>query len=215
MATSSPPPDALLLLTSVCPHCPSVLESLIALLKEGVIGRLELVNIAAHPEVAQAVGARTVPWMRVGQFELEGVLTSGELRHWAEICNTAEGIAEYFYHMLKHGRRDKVERLIRAKPQHAAVLAELMANPAASMAVRLGIGAVLEEFHGTSLASPMIPTLAELTQSGDALTRADACHFLTLIGGEAVVPHLRNCLNDEAAEVREIAQEALDIMGSK
>jgi HEAT repeat protein len=75
--------------------------------------------------------------------------------------------------------------------------------------VRLGIGAVLEELHGSGLAEIIIPDLGELARNGDALTRADACHFLSLIGGRQVVPWLRICLDDEDKEVREIAAEAL------
>ena len=202
-------PDALLLLAPGCPHCPVVLEGLSALLKEGVIGRLEAVNIAVYPEVAQALGARSVPWTRIGPFELEGTLMPAELRHWAEAAFKPEGMKAYFFQMLKNGRRDKVERAIRTEPQRSIIFAELMRDPDTSMAVRLGISAVLEEFHGTGLTDALIPALAELSRNGDALTRADACHFLSLIGGNAIIPHLHACLDDEDSEVREIAQEAL------
>lgn len=204
-------PDALLLLATACPHCPAVLEGLGALLKEGMIGRLEAVNLAAHPEFAQALGVRTVPWTRIGPFELEGALTPAELRFWADAASKPEGMKTYFFQMLKNGRRDKVERAIRTEPQRSMVFAELMRDPESSMAVRLGISAVLEEFHGTGLTDALIPGLAELSRNADALTRADACHFLSLIGGDAVAPHLRACLDDEDSEVREIAQEALGI----
>jgi HEAT repeat protein len=80
------------------------------------------------------------------------------------------------------------------------------------MAVRLGIGAVLEEFQGDAIAQVMIPGLGELTRHADALTRADACHYLSLIGGEGIVPYLQACLADENAEVREIAAETLEEM---
>ena len=46
-------PGALLLIAPQCPHCPSVLESLTRLIKEGKIGRLEVVNLAEHPEMAE------------------------------------------------------------------------------------------------------------------------------------------------------------------
>ncbi len=44
------PPDALLLIAPGCGHCPAVLEGLTLLLKSGKLGRLEVVNILAHPE---------------------------------------------------------------------------------------------------------------------------------------------------------------------
>lgn len=208
-------PDALLLLATGCPHCPAVLEGLSALLKEGVIGRLEATNIVARPEAAQELGVRSVPWTRIGPFELEGALTPAELRRWAEAAPQPDGMKAYFFQALRNGRRDKVERAIRRDPASAAALAGLMLDPETSMAVRLGIGAVLEEFHGSGLTDAMIPALAELARTGDALNRADACHFLSLIGGDAAIPHLRACLGDEDSEVRGIAQEALDEIDRK
>lgn len=206
-------PDALLLLAPGCPHCPAVLEGLSGLVKEGVVGRLEAVNIAVHPEQATALGVRTVPWTRIGEFELEGVQTPGELRRWAELAGTPSGMPAFFLHLLKNGRRDKVEAMSRQQPQRLLALVTLLADAESSMAVRLGIGAVLEEFQGDAIAEVMIPGLGELTLQADALTRADACHYLSLIGGEQIVPYLKECLTDENAEVREIAAESLAEMG--
>ncbi|MDO8892774.1 MAG: HEAT repeat domain-containing protein [Sulfurimicrobium sp.] len=212
MAEQREMPDALLLLAPGCPHCPAVLEGLSGLVKEGAIGRLEAVNIAVHPERAAALGVRGVPWCRVGDFELEGVQTPGDLHRWAELSGTPRGMPEYFLHLLKHGRRDKVEAMARREPRRLLALVMLLADES-SMAVRLGIGAVLEEFQGDAIAEVMIPGLGELTRHADALTRADACHYLSLIGGERIVPYLKTCLADENAEVREIAAETLAEMG--
>lgn len=204
------PPGALLLLAPGCPHCPAILESLAKLLKEGVIGTLEAVNLAAHPERAAALGVKTVPWLRIGLFELEGAHSHAELQRWAQGANDPAMLARYFHDLLISGRRHKVEALLREEPAHFGVLPQLLADPASSMAVRLGIGAVLEEFQGSGLARPMIDGLGELTRHPDALTRADACHFLSLIGGDETFPFFRERLNDEVAEIREIAAEVLE-----
>jgi thiol-disulfide isomerase/thioredoxin len=202
-------PDALLLLAPGCPHCMPVLEGLGGLVKEGVIGRLEVINIAVHPERAAELGVRSVPWARIGPFVLEGAQTPGELRRWAERADSLDGMADYCYEMLKSGQRGRVEDLARQQPDRLKALVRLMERPDTSMAVRLGIGAVLEELQGSGIAAVMVPDLAALARSGDALTRADACHFLSLIGGAEVIPHLRACLEDEDREVREIAADAL------
>jgi len=78
------PADTLLLIAPGCPHCQSVLHSLSELVKNGDIGRLEAVNIAVHPEAAQEVNTRTLPWMRLGNYELSGNYSLGELKGWAE-----------------------------------------------------------------------------------------------------------------------------------
>lgn len=202
-------PDALLLLAPGCPHCPAVLEGLGLLLKEGVIGSLEAVNIAVHPDRAQELGARSVPWIRIGEFELDGSQTPGELRRWAELADTPQGMPAYFLHLLTNGRRAKVEEMVRQDPQRLLALVDLLADKEASMAVRLGIGAVLEEFQGTGLAAVMVPGLGELTRHADPLVRADACHYLSLVGGAEIVPYLRACVNDPDAEVRDMVAEIL------
>jgi len=204
---------AVLLLAEGCPHCPSVLNHLCELIKNSEVGQLQIINVGLEPEQAKILGAKTVPWVRIGAYELEGLVSLGELRRWIGFGASDLGVKTYFYEMLKSGKLNKVERMIRNDPQRAALLVALLLDANASMAVRIGIGAVLEEFQGTGLTDAMISGLGEMMQNRDRLSRADACHFLSLIGGVAVIPYLKHGLDDEDAEVREIAQEALDEMG--
>ncbi|MGD9786607.1 MAG: HEAT repeat domain-containing protein [Sulfuricellaceae bacterium] len=204
------PPDALILIAPGCPHCPGVLEGLSRLLKEGVIGRLEAVNVAVYPERAEELGVKGVPWVRLGPYELEGAITLDELRRRAQAGESIAGLADYFLELLKTGRRVKVEALAWERPERLLALLELLRDPHSSMAVRLGIGAVMEEFQGTGVTDILIPGLGELTRHDDRLVRADACHFLSLIGGAGILPFMRACLDDPDPEVREIAAEVLD-----
>jgi thiol-disulfide isomerase/thioredoxin len=203
-------PDALMLLAPGCPHCPGVLEALARLLKEGVIGRLEAVNVAVHPQAAAALGVRGVPWTRVGPYVIEGATTPDELRRWAEAGESEEALAAYCLENLKSGRRARVEALARERPQRLLALTRLLADGEAGMAVRLGIGAVLEELQGSGLTAVMVPGLAALARAGDALTRADACHYLSLIGGAPAIAALRACRDDPDPQVREVVAEALE-----
>lgn len=202
-------PAALLLLAPGCPHCPAVLEGLGTLVKEGAIGKLEAVNIAVHPELAEQLEVRSVPWIRIGEFDLDGSQTPAELRRWAELAGTPQGMPAYFLHLLKNGRRAKVEEMARQEPQRLLALVELLADDEASMAVRLGIGAVLEELQDSNITSLMVPGLGELTRHADPLVRADACHYLSLVGGEEIAPWLRACVDDQDVAVREMVAEIL------
>ncbi|HQT26117.1 MAG TPA: thioredoxin family protein, partial [Burkholderiales bacterium] len=186
-------PDGLLFLAKGCPHCPVVLDALCALMKEGSIGKLQVVNAEIHPEIAAEYGARSVPWWRIGEFEFEGAASLAEIRKWVQLCGKGDGEKTYFFEMLKSGRRSKVEKMIEKRSERSGILVELLAEPEASMALRLGIGAILEKYGRSGLLEPMIPGLGNLAVHGDDLVRADACHFLSLIGGEAAVPYLRRC----------------------
>ena len=202
-------PDALLLMTAGCPHCPAALQGLTMLLKEGVIGRLEIVNVAIHTEEAEARGVKSVPWIRIGPFEVEGVSSPAKLRELANGVNDDAVFDNWLLETLKAGHRQKFESLVRHEPQRIHALARLMTNPETSMAIRLGIGAVLEELNGTGFSEPLIPALGDMLKSDDPLLRADACHFLTLIGGDGIRPHLQSCLADGNPEIREMAEEWL------
>ncbi len=203
------PPDALLLLATGCAHCPGVLESLSQLLKQGRLGRLEAVNIVEHPEAAQAVGTRSVPWTRIGEFELEGALTPAELASWVELAGSAEGFSAYYSHLLETRRPHKVRLLIEQHPETLAQLISLLADDKTPMAARIGVGVVMEELEGDPLLAAGLETLIALAGSQQANVRADAAHLLGLTRHQNAAAALKKLLADPHPDVREIADEAL------
>lgn len=203
-------PDVLLFTTPACPHCAAVKSNLNTLLQEGLIASLEVVDATAETARAQALGVQSVPWFMLGALQFEGALSLGELRQWAERAARDDGVKGYFFEMLKTGKRAKVEQLIRRQLEHAAALGDLLLDPEASMAVRIGIGAVLEELQVSGLLDALVPKLTQILHNPEPRNRADAAHYLSLIANAEALNALRNCLEDTDPEVREIAQEALD-----
>lgn len=205
----TPPPDALLALSSHCPHCPAVLAGLAELVKQGAIGRLEVINLEIHPEQAQALGVRSVPWLRLGPYTLTGARSPGELALWAARAAGLEGMEDALHDLLKGGDMAQVRALLAQEPARLAALLPIVANPEASLNVRLGAGAVLEDYAGSAALVALIPALCELARHADARIRADACYYLGLSRDAAARDSLTACLDDPDAEVREIAGEAL------
>ena len=206
-------PDVLLFIASQCPHCSTVLSGLADLLKRGLIGRLEAINIEGHPESAQALGVRSVPWLRVGLFQLTGARSLAELEIWARRAVSADGISDAFHDLLKQADLAQVLQLIQAEPARLAALLPIVANPEASLNVKLGVGVVFEEFAGQPALRQLVADLGELTQHEDARVRADASHLLSLTQTAEAQPWLLARLQDENAEVREIAAESLQTLG--
>ena len=202
-------PDALLLLSGRCPHCPAVLAGLSELVKRGGIGRLEVVNIETHPEVAASLGVRSVPWLRLGSFELSGVFSPGELDTWARRAAASGGMAEAFHDLLKTGGAHQVLRLVHEQPASLADLLPIVANPEASLNVRLGAGMVFEEFVADPTLTALVPRLCDMARNEDARVRADVAHILGLSRDPAARPCLTSLLEDADADVREIAGESL------
>jgi hypothetical protein len=205
-------PDALLLISTHCPHCPAMLASLADLVKQGTIGRLEAVNLEQRPEVGQALGVRSVPWLRLGRIELAGVHSKTELAEWAAKADSEAGLADWFHLLLKEGQLPKVQTTIDAAPELLAAVLPIVGNVDASLNVRLGAGVLFEAFAGTHTLTALIPQLGELSRHADARVRADACHYLGLTGDAAARPWLDARTGDEDADVREIAAESLQII---
>jgi hypothetical protein len=210
-----PAPDALLLLSTHCPHCPAVLGALADLVKQGTVGRLEVVNLEQRPEVGQALGVRTVPWVRIGRIELAGVHGKAELAEWATKADSEAGLADWFHLLLKEGQLPRAQAAVEADPALLAAVLPIVGNVEASLNVRLGAGVLLENFAGSDTLRALLPRLGELSQHVDSRVRADACHYLGLTADGAAKTWLDPRLKDDDADVREIAAESLQALSGK
>lgn len=190
-----------------------MLQTLTDLVKQGWIGRLDVVNLEARPEVAQALGVRSVPWTRIGPFELNGMHSREELLDWIERVSSPDGMADYFHALLKDGRLDQVLATVGRQPDAMAALLPIVANPEASINVRIGAGVVFEELAGLPAMLALVGRFGELTVHGDARVRADACHYLSLTRSAEARAYLTHCLQDDDDVVREIATESLLALG--
>jgi len=206
-------PSALLFTGSGCPHCATVLAGLTTLIKDGRLTRLEVVNLEADPGRARELGVHSVPWTRIGPFELVGALSPGELADWVEHAAEGNGWGAYYAHLLENRQLDEVARRIRDRPSTLTDLLNLLASDGTSMTTRIAVSAVIEELPGTPVLDEAIPELEQLTLSALAQTRADACHFLGLTGNRRALSAVRRLLSDEHPDVREIALDTLAVLG--
>ncbi|ROR32202.1 HEAT repeat domain-containing protein [Inmirania thermothiophila] len=205
----TPPPTAELLVAPGCPHCAHMERLLTALQREGLIARLEVVDLARHPERAEALGLRGVPWLRLGPFELEGLHGPDALRRWIERTGTVEGHAEYVRSELAGGRLSLMERrVLQAPGRWTPALLHLLAREDLDLKVRLGLDALLEMLAREGLLEGWIEALAELARGEGPARRADAAHYLGLTGSPAAVGPVEALLEDPDPQVRDIAREA-------
>jgi hypothetical protein len=207
------PPGALVYIGSGCPYCPAVVDGLTRLVKDGRLARLEVVNLSLVEPAPEDV-VRSVPWVRIGPFELVGSMPAGELADWAERAETGEGWAAYYAHLLEQRRLGEVERLVHERPATLIDLLDLLGDRGTPMALRIGIGALLEGLAGGPILAGAVPVLVQLTLSDLPQTRADACHYLGLTGNPQAIPAVRRLLEDEQPDVREIAGETLALLGA-
>jgi len=203
---------AILFIAPGCPHCPAVLQALSELLKDGEIAEMEVSNMALMPEKAQKLGIRSVPWIKIGAFELTGSQTKGELLNWIKRSQSASGMQDYFQELLTTGKLNTVISLLKKEPELLSHLAPMIENKDVPLGAKIGIGAVFEEFHSSSAMQPLIPLLIKLLDSKQSSVRHDACHYLGLTKSPDAIAAIKPLLNDNNEEIRETAHEALQMI---
>jgi thioredoxin-like negative regulator of GroEL len=207
-------PDVLMLMGTQCAFCGPMMQMITELMKAGHIAELKIVNIEKNPALAQELGVRSVPWLQVGPFELQGSRTKQELLEWLQRAESSSGVNEYLEEVLVEGKIDYVSKLLRRYPQALNNIIGFIADPEAKMNVRLGVGAIIEDIAETDIFKEAIPRLKEYLSHTDARVRGDACHYLSLTKDVSSIPAIEALLSDESEEVREIAQDSLDDLRS-
>jgi HEAT repeat protein len=141
---------------------------------------------------------------------LQGTHSQSELAAWAARATAPDGASAYLRELLETGQLDSVTGACRRNP--AALLESLVALAGdldTPFAVRVGVGAVLEDLAETGLPAAALPALQRLAASEHPQVRADAAHFLGLDGSPSARQTLAGLARDPDAEVREIATESL------
>lgn len=204
--------DALLIISTNCPHCSSVLTHLSHLIKSGEIGQLTVIDIDQNPLVAQQYGIRSVPWLKIGKQQLQGSQTLETIKQNIVWAKETQSLSADFDFLLSNGQADKVTEQIRQDPSAMSAILTLLGDTGTVLSTRIGIGVVMEDFATSELLQSIVPKLGVLSQHDNALIRSDVCHYLGLSGDLSARPFLEVCLNDSNADVREIAQDSLEAL---
>lgn len=204
------PPSALLFIASACPHCPTVLQALSDLIKSGDISQLNVFNLQHTPEEAAKYNVRSVPWLKIGPFELVGLRSKSEIKDWIKRIDDPDAMGDYFTELMTTGEMDKVQQIVAKSPETFSTLIHLIADSKTTLSARIGVGAIMEEFAGQQILKDNIEPLAELTKHKEALVRNDVCFYLGLSRDKKAKPFIEALLNDENDEVKEVAAEALE-----
>jgi len=165
----------------------------------------------------QTYQVRSVPWVKIGNYELTGAQTLEALKQRAEWAKkdaeasddgTQNQVAEFDF-LLSDGQADKVIEAVKKDPSAIQAILQLLGDPGTILSTRIGLGVVFEELANSDLLKSIIPQLGKLTQHEDSRIRADAYHYLGLSGDQQALPFVEKGLNDPDPEVKEIAADSL------
>ena len=219
-SSHSKAPQAIMLLSSSCAFCPSVLDSLSKMIKSGELSSLSIINLEQNPDAMQEYNIRSVPWVRIGTHEPTGSQTHEALQQRAQWAMDDESsqdgktntIADFDF-LLSDGQVNKVVDILRKNEDDFKHIMNLLGDVGTVLSTRIGIGVVFEEFAGSEILQTLIPKLGELTHHQDNRIRADAFHYLGMTADKSAIPFLeagkKESNNTNDAEISEIIDDSL------
>ncbi len=197
-------------LSETCPHCPQVLLNLTDLLKAGDIASLQLLNISHFSRQAETLNIKSLPWVKIGPFEIEGLSSAHEYAKWARLVNTIEGLCNYLKLLLETGQLQKAGYVVESEDEGFDALIALLSDGKANITVRTGASALLEAYEGSQKLEQAMPVIAEMLKSDRVNIRADACYFLGLTHNPMAISKLKPMLQDGDSQVYELASESIE-----
>lgn len=204
------PPFALLLTSSHCPHC-HVMKTLLEPFYSGsCTNNLKIVNIEQEPDIAQSHQVRSVPWLKIGMFEFDGVLDREDLSHWLSAPAQENNVSRYLEYLLLNGKLIKAIAWLNKYRVGLDSVLSLLAKDDIKLNVRIGIGAILEEYEGQPELIDLVPELGKLVSHHNPTIRADVCHYLMLSHSEPALAMITMLLDDENAQVRANAHDSIE-----
>ena len=195
-----------------CAFCPTVSKIFTRLNEQGLITNFEKFDLTTHPELAEKYNIRSVPWFKINDLEFFGAHSATEIEYWISHSKTPAGILRYITEALEAGKLGQIENLIRAHPDWLKISLKILADSSSPIQARIGLGAVIENFCGDNILLAILPGLESLITNEDHRVRADACHYLGMIPSDKIEELLTRCLNDQHPEVREVAEDGLELI---
>lgn len=205
-------PKARLLVSTHCLHCHALERLLRERMQRGSLESLEVINIEQSPEVAQLYAVRSVPWLQLDTYIFDEALTPSELDSWIETIKEQRGKSHYISYLLAHAKLDRAIEWVENGKATLKDVISILENPDEKINVRVGVGAILEHFENTEAMRAIVPDLISMLDSRNPMIRIDVCHYLSLTHSREVIDPLKRMLKDEDDQVRQVAQESIDVL---
>jgi len=211
-----------LFISTQCPHCAQALEILTKAVKQGVVSQLNIINLntVANPQDYSSI--RSVPFIKIGDFEFSGNIKQSELDDWIQASQENKFPHYYFSMKLSDGNINQAERLIKQNPEYWFTLIQLLQDSETKLQVKIGSTSIFEthckDLINSSQCDEVTHALIQATKTDEHATRVDLIYILSLIYSELkankknnneLSDFIKQTLNDKSDEIKEIIEDAI------
>ena len=209
------PVDILVLVASVCPHCPHAVRAALGLAVYQPSIRVTVADALQFPDIVERFKVKSTPTTIVnGGLTIVGQINVPQLVDHIVSAGQSEKMSAILRSMIETGRAEDAGTLLSQGHDPSAIL-PLYTAP--EFALRMGSLVAMEaalEADSRSL-DPIVDDLAGLLTHEEVGLRGDTAELLGKIGNSSAIPALSQAVMDPDPDVREAAIEALDILKEK
>jgi hypothetical protein len=203
-----------LYVTAQCQFCPQVVRRVAAFASLNPLLHLTVIDGILFPEMAGQDGARSAPTLILDdQFRWTGIFKIEELLDALAQRDPSRLSSESLKNMLKEGNAQHLAEMMLRRRCIFPAFPDLLKDP--DWSVRLGAMVVMEEVanEDREMGSHVLGPLWKAMENADASVKGDILSLFGMLGTPEWVPKLEGLLAvEESAELREVLQEALDLL---
>jgi hypothetical protein len=210
----SKPADVLVLIAAACPHCPQVVRAALTLAVIQPLITVWVVDAVQFPDLAERYKVKSTPTTIINEgMTIVGQIGIEQLSDRLKSAVEDSSLTAILDSMIKSGRAEDAAELICREKQPKAIIPIYLSN---EFSVRMGALVTMEEALQIDprIMDDIVEDLTPLLFQEEIGLRGDTAELLGKIGNPASIPALRKAAEDPDPDVREAAQEALEILES-
>ncbi len=206
------PCHLLVLMAAACPHCPQVVTAALTLAVLSPLVTVSIVDAVQFEDLARHYKVKSTPTTIIDDgLTLIGRLTAEELADQVLRSVEISYLPSILDSMIRAGRAEDAAELLCSGDRPEAILPVYLSK---EFSVRMGALVTLEEAlrKNPRVLDPIVDDLTALLFQEEVALRGDTAELLGKIGNSAAVPALRKAAEDLDPDVREAAEEALQLL---
>jgi hypothetical protein len=206
------PVDVLVLIASVCPHCPHAVRAALGLAMYRPSIEVTVADALQFPDMADRFKVKSTPTTIVnGGLTIVGQISVAQLVDGIIGSGQTSALTAVLRSMIESGRAEDAGTLLSRQDSPEAILPLYMSK---EFSLRMGslvaMEAALEE--NPRALHPIVSDLSSLLAHEEVGLRGDTAELLGKIGDPTAIPALTEAILDPDPDVREAALEALQLL---
>jgi hypothetical protein len=207
------PAELLVLIGPACPYCPNLVRKVLAMAVRQPLIRVTIVDVVHFEDLVLRYKAESTPTLIVNDaLTFVGDVAEETIAGHLIGRDETSSLTHVLETMIRAGRAEDAAALVCGKREPHALLPLYLSR---DFPLRVGALVAMEKAldRDPQILDPIVEDLIEVLSHDETALRGDTAALLGKIGDRRAVPALRGLADDHDPDVREAAEEALELLG--